>query len=107
MIEFLVKAEEYVAHHEPDKTAEEIFTEFVRVGKINKKFNSYIRKNKLNLTLDSMPRKSEAILERRRLFINWYVEQNNHRFLNDVVEELTTLVFASETTIHNVIYNYR
>ena len=102
---FLNEAENYVAFYEPNKTAEEIFVEFDRVPKVHRKFDRYLRKQKIYL--NTMPRKSEAILERRKLFINWYVEQNNHRPLSEVVDELRTLVFASRTTIYTVLYDYK
>lgn len=101
--ELLIDCEEFIARHNPDKSVEEVFVEMQRVLKVHKKFNQYIRKN--NITI-SMPKKSEAILERRKLFVNWYVQQNQDKYLQEVIEELTTLVFASETTITNIIYNY-
>lgn len=92
-----------MALYEPDKTAEQIFVEFVRVGEVHEDFNRYLEREKICL---DMPRKSEAILERRRIFINWYVAQNNDRPLAEVVDELRTLVFASRTTIYTVLYDY-
>lgn len=103
MNKFLDEAEGYVVRHEPEKTAEQIFVEFDRVPKVHRKFSRYLNKEKICI---DMPRKSEAILERRKLFINWYVEQNNDRPLTVVVDELTTLVFASRTTIYTVLYDY-
>lgn len=105
-LQFLNEAEEFIARYAPEKTAEEVFTELQRVVVVHKEFSNYLSVNQI--TID-MPKKSDAILERRRLFINWYVEheQSKGRYLSEVVEELTTLVFASETTIYNTLYNYR
>lgn len=108
MENFLSKAEEYIARYEPGKTAEEVFLEMQRVVQMHKRFDRYLKKNpNLKKQIESMPKKSEQILERRRLFINWYIQRNKGRYLHEVVEELTYLTFASETTIHNVVYNYR
>lgn len=103
--QFLVYAEEYIARHEPDKSVEQIMVEFTQLLKWHKRFNKYLKKTKQNHLL--MPKKSEDVLERRRVFINWYVEQNKGRFIVDLVEELSLLTFSSKTTITNTLYNYQ
>lgn len=94
------KFESHVARFEPDHTAEQLFAQLSKVEKVHKKFNLYLRRSKINIDL---PKKSEIILERRKLFIEWYVEQNQDRPTHILVDELTYLVFASRTTIYNIL----
>ena len=105
---FLAQAEEYVARHEPDKSAEQIFAEMHLVLEVHAAFNEYLAgRPDLKQNIETMPKKSEQILARRKLFINWYIEKNKGRYVHELVDELTFLTFASETTITNTIYNYR
>lgn len=97
-------AESFIARHEDQKTVEQVFAEFHRVREEHQDFERYLEKNNIEFR---MPKKSEAILERRKLFINWYIQKyQKDRHMKVLVEELTTLVFASETTIYSVIYEY-
>jgi hypothetical protein len=102
---YLLYCEEYIARHEPDKTVEEIMAEFTKVLRWHKRFNKSLPDKSPLL----MPQKAADTLERRKVFINWYVqhERNKGRRLADIVTDLTALVFASETTIYNVLYNYQ
>lgn len=105
---FLAQAEEYVARHEPDKSAERIFAEMHLVLEVHAEFNKYLNaRPELKKSLEAMPKKSEQILARRKLFINWYIQKHKERYVHELVDELTFLTFASETTITNTIYNYR
>lgn len=102
--DFFAACESHVARFEPESTAEELFVELSRVEKVHKAFNRYLRRNKIKF---NMPRKSEVILERRRLFINWYIQQHPEKGIEQAVNELTYLTFASRTTIYNVLSGHQ
>jgi len=105
---FIACAEEYIARYEPEFTPEELFVEMARIVEMHEKFNTWLAgQDKLQQEIERMPKKKDKVLEWRKLFIHWYVERNKGRYQQEVVAELTKLVFASETTIYSILYNYR
>jgi trehalose/maltose hydrolase-like predicted phosphorylase len=100
----LSTTERYLQKWEPLITHEQIFIQFQEVVLVHKKFERYLKKNKIKFT---MPRKSKKHLERRRVFIHWYIDSNDDKTHSECVKDLERLLMISESTIYAVIYAYR
>lgn len=103
--DILLMTEGYLGDHEPEKTPEEIFAEFSEVLKVNRKFEAYCRKNKIKIHTKGMKR-SKAELERRKLFIKWYLESNPNMGTSKACKKLARILFVSEATVNIYIYGY-
>lgn len=102
--ELVDRAEIYIQGHDALLTPEQLFLLFKRDAQVFKKFNRYLKKNKIKF---DMPKKSEKRIERRRVFLHWYVEHNNEKLISECVKELADMLFISEKTIYSTLYNYR
>lgn len=100
----LPMVDEYLAAFDVSKTIEDIFVRFAWQTRIYRRFDKYLVKN--NICVE-MPKRSKQQLERRRLFIHWYVDTNPNKNLNQCVTDLKDLLFCSEATIYHVLFNYR
>ena len=102
--EILEKAQYYINTYEPNITQELLFAEFKWLISVHKEFNRYLRKEKIKF---NMPTKNKKELARRRVFIHWYIDINNHKRNEVVVSELSKLLMVSSSTIYAVMLGYR
>lgn len=104
--DMITLTEEYISNHDPAKSPEEVYISFEQIVKVNKQFKSYCKKEKIKFNSKGM-RKSKAQLDRRKVFIKWYVSKHYKKNLEDCVKELTVILFVSESTIYTALFNYR
>ena len=103
-VQFLNKAEEYINQYEPRLTQEQLIAEFRWVISIHQKFERYLRSEKIKFT---MPVKSKRHLERRRLFMHWYINSNPQKRHSDAVKDLERLLMTTHTTIYDTLSGRR
>jgi hypothetical protein len=94
----------YRAMYAQDKSVEQIFVEFQEIEKIHEEFAEHIEDNQINFC---GMKKSKAELARRKIFIKWYVAKHNEKSVDDCVNDLTTILFISESTVYQALYDYR
>lgn len=104
--ELILEAEYYISDFEPEKVPEALFAEFSNIIKVGKRFDRYLRSQNIDIRLGKMKR-SKGEMERRRLFISWYIKSNPLKPTNKCITELSRLLFVSESTISFDLYGYR
>lgn len=102
--QFLERTERYLQQFEPTNTHEKIFTEFAWKVKVFKKFERYLKKEKLQ---KRMPNKLKNHIERRRLFIEWYVNSHQDKTITQCVDDLERLCFVGYSTIYETLKGFR
>lgn len=97
--------ESYLEEFQVEKSAEELFCEFEMLVQLHEDFDRYLNENKFNSKLETMKR-SERLLAKRKLFVNWYSERNqNNQLTKDMFINLSEMTFVSQRTLYNDISN--
>ncbi len=103
--DLLAKTTEYISDFEPSKVPEHIYTEFQDHLKVHRAFKAYIRKEKIKTVAKDNRKKQDS---RRRLFITWYINTyKKNKSIDDCIKDLSRLLFVSESTVKQLVWNYR
>lgn len=103
--ELLSKTTQYISDHEPSKVPEDLYAEFQTHLLVLKKFKAYIRREKIQITMSSNRKKQDA---RRRIFISWYINTyKKNKSIDDCIVDLSRLLFVSQSTVKQLVWNYR
>tara|TARA_B110001452_G_scaffold28410_1_gene22319 strand:- start:5735 stop:6073 length:339 start_codon:yes stop_codon:yes gene_type:complete len=95
----LKSTEKYIKKHGVSKTPEQMFIEFQAVFNLHKEFETYLKENGYNTKLERMQR-NKRLLEKRRLFINWYfVKTQDDLLVKEAFINLSEMIFASTKTV--------
>ncbi len=98
-INFIHSAEEYVQRFNLECTPEILFAEFKAAVEIHGRFDNHLHNSGLIKKLSKMER-NPRLKERRRLFAEWYIQQNqNNKIMKEMLHELSDIAFVSTRTI--------
>ncbi len=93
------KIEEHIKENELEVSPELMFVEFEKLVNIHDEFQKYLRKRKMN--------RNKSKLEKRKIFINWFVQtrqnRNHDNTVTSLLEELSDICFCSKRTIEREI----
>lgn len=98
-INIIKEAEAYIEKYGVNTSIEELFIEFKVIVDLHEDFEFFLKQNGLNEKLERMQR-SERLLEKRRLFSNWYVDLTQNKVASKEAEiNLSETVFVSVRTV--------
>ena len=94
---FLLDAQRFIDENQIDKSVEALCVEQREREKIFEEF-----KNEVTME------RSLSSLEKRRIFVNWYVEKyQSLKNTNELIDDLMELLFVSRRTIELIMSGYR
>ena len=98
----LKKADEYIKKYDLGQSPEELFIEFEMIVRIREEFEQYYRALPKHLKPENMQR-SKRMLEKRRIFMEWYLLKNNERYAKEVVHDLAEITFTSGRNVYKTL----
>lgn len=99
--DLIVKTEEYIAEFEPQRVIEDLFNEFGSIEKKEREFLVYCKGN--NIKYDRKVKRRESEMQRRELYIKWYIDNHQQKTTVQCIAELERILFISQATIRNII----
>lgn len=98
----LEKADEYIKKYDQGKSPEELFIEFEQITRMHAEFREHLKT--LDLNLDNM-RRSEKMMLKRKIFMEWYLQKNQDRYMEDVIDEISEMTFLTGRTVYIAVKN--
>lgn len=101
----LEEIQDYIELNGVTMSTEELFIQFQLILEHHEEFNQYLKENNNYKKLSNMNR-NKRLLGKRRLFIEWYLKKHqNSKRINEIVNDLSELVFTSTRTIFKDLSN--
>lgn len=99
--DILKEADRYIREYGLDCSPEELFIEFQRITKLHEEFEEYLKSTPHHQRLNNMKHRSKRMLEKRRLFYEWYIETNQDSFVKEVIHDLAEMTFTTGRTVYS------
>lgn len=98
--QLIASAQRFINENNLDMTVEQLYVEFERMLKTYTEFTEEINSNPKTKIMY----RSQEKLQRRELFINWYLQKHRDKRIKTVLHELSGLLFTSPKTIEKQLF---
>jgi len=100
--DILSNAQRYIDAYGLDCSPEEMFIEFQKITKLHEEFEEYFKTTPYYQKLNNMKNRSKRMLEKRRLFYEWYILNNQDgTYVKEIIHDLSEMTFTTGRTVYS------